>query len=283
MRLNELAGRLRAEQAGGAFACTIHHKDGRIEPDRNGFATALVLRELPRAPELAGVTASALDYLERCADPRLRGAYGFWPLDERPPWAHAVPPDCDDSAVIALELLRAGRRSADATVDLLLASLVTEAPRVGPAWIRAFCFPTWLDAEFRRRDNAVDCAVNANVLALLAVCGLQHLPGYAESVAMIEAALAHAAAIDLDLRELALRSLTPYYPDPRVFEIVLAFAIECGAGELRGAHRRLRDVLGVPAATRLALCGNAYAGPIWHCPALDLVRGLTRAVPPVER
>jgi hypothetical protein len=249
----------------GGFTCTVSFRDGRVETDENAFTTALVLRELTPGDERV---QGALDFLERCADPALAGAFGFWPRDERPAWARRVPPDCDDTAVVALELLRAGRRTVDDTIDVLMASLITEVARFGPAWIRPLTFPTWLDGHFRSRANPVDCAVNANVLALLAYCGLQALPGYAESIAMIEgavASIAHRAPRD---RALWLHSLTPYYPDPRVFALMLDHAVRCGAVELRPAGAALRALLG-PADGPLVLCGNAYGGPLWRCQTFE--------------
>jgi hypothetical protein len=277
----ELARQLRAEQdSGGGFACTITHRDGRVELDHNGFATALVLRELrlhPAHPALDEVTGPALGLLERCADPSMRGAYGFWPVDERPGWARGVPADCDDTAVLSLELLRAGRRSLaatrDAVFDVLVSSLVTDVPTLGPSWIRPLTFPTWLDPDFGGRANIVDCAVNANVLALMAVCELRDLPGYIEAASMIDAAIAEVTHADPRRRAAHMWSLAPYYPDPRVFDVMLEHAIACGVQELRFARRRLHALLAearLPPAP-LTLCANAYSEPVWHCPAFDLI------------
>jgi hypothetical protein len=287
---------LRAEQApSGAFCCTIVYADHK-EQDGNGFATALVLRGLRRlghSPGLDGTRRRALDFLERCADPEIPGAYGFWPIAERPPWAQGIPADSDDTAVLALELYRHERRTLrqtrDTVYEVLVPRLLTHFDRSGPPWIRPLTFPTWLSRDGARRANPVDCCVNANVLALMAVCGLQHLPGYDESCAMIAAALAWAAAPEKGLEDVArqrtlrLRTLTPYYPDPAAFLTAVTHAVACGVDALQPALERLRDLCvqaRPPAAARGALCSNAYGGYIWRCRALDLVAAVQTAREP---
>lgn len=273
---------LLAEQDdGGGFACTVTHRDGRVDIDRNGFTTALVLRELagrPPDPMLDGIRARALTLLERCADPRMPGAYGFWPPGERPAWGRSVPPDCDDTAVLMLELLRAGLRSheeaRDTVYEVLVGSLCTDVTAPGPRWRRPLTFTTWLDPAFERRANAIDCAVNANVLALMATVGLTELPGYAESAAMIDAAVGEALGAEGRERRLRLWSVAPYYPDPRVFAVILEHAVACGVEELRRASEHLGKALPsvvVPSGDH-ALCGNAYGGPSWRCPAFEIAR-----------
>ena len=281
MTQEQLAAALRAEQdGGGAFACRVTHRDGREELDHNAFATALVLRELARLPAyrgMDGVRRRALDFVERCADARIPGAYGFWPTAERPPWGRSVPADCDDTAVVSLELMRAGRRTAQSTrdtvYDVLVAALRTDVPACGPVWVRGLTFPTWLGPDFRERANPIDCAVNANVLALMARCGLAHLPGYAEAIAMIGAAVAWVQRGPAAERPLRLASMTPYYPDARVVGIILAHAVACGVDGLRPAAQRLRMLLRSSMYGDHVLCGNAYGGPAWRCAAFELVRG----------
>ena len=288
-RKRQFVAALSAQQApNGAFCCTIIHNDHE-EQDYNGFATALVLRGLRHLEPISGLDSirqRGLDFLERCADPNLPSAYGFWPLTERPLWAQGIPADSDDTAVLALELYRHGRRSLEQTRDTVYEALVprllTCVDSFGPCWIQPLTFPTWLLHDNVSRANPVDCCVNANVLALMATCGLQHLPGYNESCAMITAALDWVDAPQNSLKDAAsqralrLRMLTPYYPNPAVFLAAVAHAVACGVDELQPVLARLHNLCTRArqlAAARGALCSNAYSGPIWRCQALDLVAG----------
>ncbi|MPZ89787.1 MAG: hypothetical protein GEU81_17390, partial [Nitriliruptorales bacterium] len=307
---SELARLLRAEQAAdGGFACTITHHGGEVEPDRNGFTTALVLRlwnsvlgsasetrrsqgPMTREPTSSfeeedtgagDVRDRALDFLERCADAEVPGSYGFWPPLERPGWVRRMPADTDDTAVIALELLRNRRRTLAATRDVvygvLVTALVTHVPPQAPAWLRPLVFPTWLGPRIHPRANIVDCAVNANALALMAATGLQHLLGYESALGMITDAVDWAAASSEHERpDLRLRSLTPYYPDPALFLAMVDHAIACGVDGLDQARRTLTDLVAtveLPPERRGAVCGNAYTGPYWRCRALDLAGSVT--------
>jgi hypothetical protein len=281
MTLRDFSGRLAGLQAAnGAFRCRIVFRD-REEDDCNGFATALVLRHLRRLPVLAGVSEvrrRALDFLERCAAPGLPGAFGFWPADERPAWAQRVPPDVDDTSIITQELALHGRRTLSevrqVVYAVLMPALVTEVEQPGPPWLRPLVFPTWLGQE-PRRANPVDCCVNVNAAALMAWCGLAHLPGYRDGCALLEAGLDWAG----DNRA-RLSSLTPYYPSPVELLHALEHAVESGALELRTARERLRTILALPAPPGQAqdryrpgvLCGNAYSGPHWYCPGLEVAR-----------
>jgi hypothetical protein len=276
-----LAAALRAEQGpGGGFRCSIHHPGGAVETDENGFATALVLRRLAareRSGAMAAVRGAALDFLERCSAPGLPGAFGFWPPEARPAWGRRVGPDVDDTAVISVELWRAGRRTLadlrDTARDVLAAALVTEPSAPHPPWIRPMVFPTWLGPTSRGPGNPIDCAVNANVVALMAACDARDLPGYREASEMIEGAIASACEAPPDRRWLQLRTLTPYYPDPFLFLETIEHAVACRALDLRASGARLARLLRgvpVPAAARGALCSDAYGGPVWRCRALAL-------------
>jgi hypothetical protein len=112
--------------------------------------------------------------------------------------------------------------------------------------------------------------VNANILALMASLDARELPGFAEAVDMIVAvdwceqggsggAVKRADAI------------TPYYASPRAVAQILDDAVSCGATELAGSRDRLAALVGTAPEGETALCRNAYAGPVWHCRALQLL------------
>jgi hypothetical protein len=260
------------QTASGAFTSRIVFRE-HVEDDANGFVTALVLRHLPALPELDALRQRALDFLERCESTVLPGAFGFWPMSERPAWAGRVPTDIDDTAIMNLELARHGRRSRQevqrVVYERLMPSLLSEVVQPAPPWITPLVFPTWL-AEGSDRQNPVDCCVNANVVALMRWCGLTALPGYPEACAMIDAALTWAG--DDMLR---LSTLTPYYPHPQELLYALSHAVACGVKELEQAHARLSTLMARhPVSPRLqgVVCGNAYSGPYWVCPALEMAR-----------
>jgi hypothetical protein len=271
-----LADQLAAHQTSkGAFKSHIVFK-GREEEDSNGCITALTLRALRRtlAPNaVPGVRGLALDFLEQCESSRWQGAFGFWPERERPRWAQRVPPDFDDTAIINLELLLAGRRTREETqrvvYELLVPRLRTDVRDLDPPWIHSLVFPTWLTDD-SHRANPVDCCINANVAALMAATGLTHLPGYRECFAMIAAGLEWAGN---SWRRLS--SLTPYYPRPR--ELLLALEnVSYAAKEIHPCSEKLRSLLSglqEPLQHREAVCSRVYGGVYWRSPALELARG----------
>ena len=184
---------LAAQDERGAFASFVASA-GREIDDRNGFITALVVRTLGHGQlphRLHHARQRALDYLERCERRGAPGTFGFWPEEDRPPWAPDLPADADDTAVIALELHRAGRRPLDWLRRVALTVLLpfrVAAPEIEsePAWIRPGVFRTWLA---HRLPNPVDCVVNVNVMALLASAGLAHIAAYRSASGMMDAAL----------------------------------------------------------------------------------------------
>jgi hypothetical protein len=278
-----IAERLSSEQSAvGAFISYID-RQGRFEQDCNGFATALVLRDLPDAPGLELIRHRALDFLESCASPCIHGAFGFWPADQRPVWAQRVPEDVDDTAVLTLELAKHGRRTLEqvqqTVYEVLMPTLVTDIDPYGPPWIRSLVFPTWLGLD-GHRCNPVDCCVNTNTAALLHWCGLAHLPGYAEACEMIAAGLEWAASGPFEMRLPRLSALTPYYPNPNELLQALRHAVSCGTVELQPALEHLFVLLGgitLPPRLQEALFGLTYRGPYWRCPALNLARELARS------
>jgi hypothetical protein len=279
----KLVSELQTQQTpNGAFRCTISYPD-HTEPDSNGFATALVLRRLQSVHDVAGLDVMrrrALDYLERCADPCIPGAFGFWSVDNRPAWAKNIPADADDTAIVNLTLYQHGRRTLqqvqDVIFNVLMPRLTQKINCNNPRWLRSLTFPTWLSPDVNdKRANVIDCCVNTNVLALLAVSGLTDLPGYVEAANMIEAALKWVEVERRDNPKLAFRlwTITPYYPDPQMFLDALRHAIHCGADILTPAYARLKNIcehIEIPAEVRGGLFSNAYQFPIWRCRAFRL-------------
>jgi hypothetical protein len=277
-----LAALARLQDDDGCFASRIRRRDGRSTPDRNGFVTALVLRTLrhaPRTAEWCSVTSRALDWLERCRSSSA-GAFGFWPDEERPSWA-AVPPDADDTAVMTAELLRHGRIGRDAalrSVHLVLLPNRFDGGGARPSWVAPGCFLTWLTPAgpgTRRVANPVDCCVNANVAALLAVLGATHLPGYDAAVSTVRDGLQWARQDPA-----RLSALTPFYPDPRSLAEALHHAVECGAEPLRGLAQQV-SALPSRATAPSGCFRSAYGGTVWHAPALELARAAA-SEPPEE-
>jgi hypothetical protein len=270
-----LPAELEAEQApSGAFPCLIKWGRGPSAYDENGFATALVLRRMRRRGIRSAATERSLDFLEACAAGP-PGAFSFWPRATRPAWAAAVPPDADDTAAIILELCAHGRRTRaqalDTLVDVLIASLTGPPAFPGPAWRRAGVFPTWLDLGGADRANVVDCGVNANILALMAALGARELPGFAQAVEMIDAAVDWCGQDASGGAAKRADTIAPYYASPHAVAQILDDAVWCGATELMRARDRLLALIGPAPAGEIPLWRNAYAGPVWHCRALDLL------------
>lgn len=250
---------------------------GERMTDRNGFVTALGVRALRRRG--LPVPAGLLDALQRCRS--ARGGFRFWPQDARPDWAPDLPDDADDTAIMLLELLRAGRigrEDARRTACLGIARRrVAGFALLRPPWLRVGVFATWSREGIRR--DLVDCTATANVLALFAELELSHLPGVSDATAMLAAALDWAG--DDPLRA---ASLSPFYPDPAEFVLALDHAAECGARGLEALHRRAaRSPWGQDAEARSArrehvVCGSPYGVAAWRSPELARLRAWTRSV-----
>ncbi|QWP76948.1 hypothetical protein J5226_00630 [Lysobacter sp. K5869] len=240
-------------------------------PDRNGFVTALGVRALRRRG--LPVPAALLDALERCCS--ARGGFRFWPQDARPEWAPDLPDDADDTAIMLLELVRAGRvgrEEARRVACLTIARRrVAGFPLLRPPWLRPGVFATWSREGIRR--DLVDCTATANALALFAALDLSHLPGVREAGEMLAAAVEWAG--DDDLRA---ASLSPFYPDPAEFALALDHAAECGARGMQALHRRASATAwGCDAEQRStrrdhAVCGSPYGVAVWRSPELARLR-----------
>jgi hypothetical protein len=267
-----------AQASDGAFRSFVTWRGGTLE-DRNGCITALIVRAIGHGPEpgpLHDARARALDYLERCARSEAPGMFGFWPESDRPAWAPDLPADADDTALIALELFRARRRSREWLRRVALLTLLRFRVVEGeedPLWVRPGVFRTWLA---HRRPNPVDCVVNVNVAALLAVAGLTHLAAYRAILSMMGAALESAGG------PTRMARLSPFYAHPIELQWALSHAVASGAYELQPAFDLVRCAR-VDATGPLAdvpVCCSAYGLRSWTAPLLQLVR---RAAPPGAR
>ena len=259
-----------AQTSDGAFRSFVTVR-GRVVEDRNGFITALVVRAIghdPLPPCLTAARERGLDYLERCARQCPSGSFGFWPLDGRPTWAPDLPADADDTAVIALELFRGGRRSLDWLRRVALCALLPFTVRScegDPAWVTPGVFRTWLA---RGGANPVDCTVNVNVAALLAVAGLTHIAACRAAVSMVGAAVGTAG----DLK--AVARLSPFYAHPLELRWALAHAVASGAHDFQTSLDRL-DAAGLEAIDVVGdrpVCCAAYGVRCWSAPILQLAR-----------
>ena len=154
---------------------------------------------------------------------------------------------------------------------MLIASLTDRPVLPGPVWRRARVFPTWLDLDGVDCANIVDCAVNANILALMASLDARELPGFAEAVDMIAAAVDWCEQGGSGGTAKRADTIAPYYASPRAVAQILDDAVWCGATELAGSRDRLAALACAAPEGETALWRNAYAGPVWHCRALQLL------------
>ena len=247
--------------------------------DRNGFTTAMTLRELrglPDVGEIQRLRSRALDFLEGCRSTQIAGAFGFWPEDARPVWATLVPADIDDTAINTIELLRYGRlsrRDGLRTVcTVLIPNRVTAREcRFKPPWIAPGAFLTWIGP--RGRPNVIDCCVNANAAALMALVEATHLPGYREAVSTVADGVKWAGRLPA-----RRQAITAFYPSIHALLDAVEHAVECGAKELAPTLDPLRQIAGErdPTAAPGCCCG-AYGATVWRCVALEEAQALRRA------
>jgi hypothetical protein len=258
----------------GAFLSQVHRPSG-VAPDENGFVTALVcdaLWPLRHGPGMARALGAALDYLERCADPR--GGFNFYPPGAHPAWmARPLPPDMDDTALIALVLWRYGRLGRDDLATLVqrcvpVARLDYLSEASAP-WHRPATVATWIDpAAFH---NPVDVIVNLNTLALLKKSCLADARVINEFVGALKEALSSAGTA-----RARLAHLCPWYPEP--FELVhaLARARRFGVTELGREETRLRRAewarRAMTSDAPRPIFGSDDGRFFWTCGPLDRLR-----------
>src|ERR1700756_14771 len=97
----------------GAFHSKAQMSKGEHD-DWNAFATSLAIRAMGFGAGFPGWSAArerAIGFLTQCKVPGGPPCYAFWPPGKVPPWSARLPPDADDTAIIAAELLRYGRIS----------------------------------------------------------------------------------------------------------------------------------------------------------------------------
>lgn len=264
-----------AQNPDGGFDATVCRHNVCL-PDSNGFITALLLRSLGYKATLLSwsVRERALDYLATCAMSDQRGAYNFYPFGQPPAWMD--PPlanDADDTAIMALERLKAGRVSRaeliKTTCVLLDTYRLPSVEPLAPPWMQSGVFLTWLRGPVNR--NMVDCCVNANVIALYASLGLHRWRGYAEGCALIGAGVEWAGT---SLQR--ARTLCPFYPDPLEFRYAVEQAVAQGAARLEPVLKQLLTLPWAQTPTGCQLnrpvCSSAYGGVTWYAPILQFVR-----------
>lgn len=268
-----LAETFAAQLSNGAFPSTVCFGE-RTVADANGFVTALVLRELNRISKNVPreIVVRALDFLESCASVSVAGAFNFYPQNSQPQWINRLPDDADDTAVIALELLRGKRLNRTNLIKKTCVALDKfRLQRVGslaPPWLQRGVFLTWLSAE--NRLNTVDCAVNANIAALLATLNLKHWRGYSETCAMIEAGIRWAGNSPPKAR-----ALTPFYPHPAELKRSVQHAVDCGAAELQMSLQLLEQPGWTQSQTIIeeqTVFSSAYGLIVWRSPVLQKLR-----------
>ncbi|ETD90614.1 hypothetical protein U713_04895 [Rhodobacter capsulatus YW2] len=265
---------LSRQTATGAFPSEVAGME-----DETCFVTAsvaLCLDPVAHRPALD----RALDFIESCEDPRLPGAFAFYPPRGRGPMlVRGLPPDADDTALAWLALLHGGRRGTDparAAFDARIApAACLMVPGAAPPWVRRGAVRTWLIE--RGRDNPVDLAVNANVLALACRLGLAAHP-VAQGAA---ASLAAAAAGGFDPARFA-RRLAPFYADVTElwFAVRRAAALDDGTlgPVLEPVLAWLAPLLGSRAlALDKPLYCNDHGRPVWRAPVLQRARRTTPA------
>jgi hypothetical protein len=246
--------------------------------DRNGFTAAIVLRNLRSLGSDSGlerIRSRALAFIERCRSRSLPGAFGFWPEDGWPDWAERLPADIDDTAIMTTELLRYGRitqRDALRTVCtvLLRHRVIPDPGCCRPPWIADGALLTWIGAP--DSPNLVDCCVNANAVALMAMIRATHLPSYEEAVRTINDGLVWAGSDPA-----RLRSLTPFYPALNDLQEAVEHAVECGASALAPTLERLHRLITTPGPSTQGCCSSAYGATVWRCEAVALARYLRQA------
>ena len=257
---------------GGAVPALIETAWCR-EVDATSFVTGLALRAMRARPDLPSgrLRERMLDFVTGCEAEAPPGAFAFWPPSARPAWAARVPADVDDTAICLTELFLAGRigraEAIRRALRLFLPNRVRSGDEPRPPWIPDGAFRTWL-VPAGSPGNPVDCAANANVLALFATLGMREAPGRHAAVLLIQQGVAWAGAAPA-----RLRALTPFYPEPAEFRLAVEHAVACGCADLAPVAGRLARMTGTgPPLPDAVLCTAAYARDGWRSPALAAIR-----------
>ena len=248
------------------------------EIDENCFVTSLVLLELSNCP--ADAASRALDFIERCEDPRQPGAFRFYPWNGDSPRLRIMrlDDDADDTALAWLTLLKYGRRDAHAARQAL--ARIIEPHRTHflrgdePPWVQLGAARTWLID--RAADNPVDCCVNANVAGLYAAVGSTTEPGFLAACETVARAVRSTSGSPPHLRVVA-----PFYRHPLELLYAVQRAVRVGASPLVGTLAEIK-LLPWAAEDRASgwlrergICCNAGGLPVWIAPALQAARQLS--------
>lgn len=243
----------------GAFLSSVHNGNA-VLPDRNGFATALVLREMERFadPECEAPLNRALDFLQQCEWAE-SGMFSFWPRDNAPSWAPYNPEECDTSAVIAAELFHFGRITAE------------RARFIGLNSMSAFQTGTGEFLAWRTRGlvpNPVDFGLNVNVAAFLAQTGARESAAY-RNVCRVILDMAYSCGDSLE----RLDRLSPYYPGTREIFLALDHAVRRGANELLPAVAAMQHIRCAPEGSSSGiLLANEGRRTVWRSDAVSIAR-----------
>ncbi|BAZ36681.1 hypothetical protein NIES4101_26010 (plasmid) [Calothrix sp. NIES-4101] len=263
---------------GGAFLSSVRLPIGEVE-DRNCFVTGLVLREtatLPECPTLKELRRKASAFLLRSQYPSHPYSFAFYPLRSHPFWMQqALYADADDTSVIALELVRAGHWPAE-VLTRIIEQYLFRYRAIGDlrhhrkaVWQPEGVFLTWFSTACR--ENPIDCCVNTNVVALLAVAGLAAHESYTAACVMINAAAQMTVA-----QPSRLRAFTPYYPHPVEWFYALDHAVQVGACELLPAREAIGSLQQVQESlfSTVPLCSDAVGNIVWTAEVITLARRL---------
>jgi hypothetical protein len=174
---------------------------------------------------------------------------------------------------MTLELMYAGRIDGHDAVQIAARTLgrqrISYLDEPGPPWRRRGVFSTWHRGG--RGTDLIDCTVNANALALFASLGLLHLPGVAQSVEMLVAAIYWAG----EHRSRAT-SLSPFYPECAEFVAALGNAVAAGVEDLEETYRVASAASWAEPSTtdpdRYAICSSPYGAVNWFSPTLLRLR-----------
>lgn len=277
MDATALAADVAAHQSpGGAFQSTVRLAFGDVT-DRNCFVTALVLRELDGIDGLDEARRRALGFLTRSRYPVHHQLFSFYPYRNHPFWMpKALYPDADDTAVVSVELFRAGLLDRSGLIDVAHRLLAYRATGELALYTRPHSQPsgpflTWLTTA--SVENPVDYCVNTNVVALLRLADMQSTEAYRTVCQMINRA-SEAASAGPVLR----RQLTPFYPCVREWYRAARHAVEIGAEALTPALEQLGRIDGARELGGDQVCSDSSGTVVWNADVLHVARRLRAAL-----
>jgi len=274
---------LAAQSPHGAFRSEVQAQESVSE--ENCFITTLVLFELMdilsvvQVRPLDEALQRGLRFVEACADPGMYGVFCFYPpLLDTPRYKGVLPPDIDDTVLAWTAAVRLGRRTREAAADML--RRVIEPRAIGaqcvgePRWLQKGASLTWFTSP--TPENAVDLCVNANVVALYALCGQTTHANYTGMVTMLDQALQQTTIALSDMAELA-----PYYAHRLELLYAVERAVQLGATDLLGTLTRLRrsawavEDIDANWPRKRPICCSPAGFPFWIAPALQAARQLS--------